>query len=53
MLTELLKDKERSVRQAAADALGEIGPAAKMAIPALVRLLRDDVASDFGRRVRP
>ena len=35
------KDKDRAVREAAADALGEIGPAAKAAVPALVELLKD------------
>ena len=40
-LTELLKHENKDVRQAAAEALGEIGPAAKAVIPALTELLKD------------
>ena len=35
-LTEALKDKDRSTRMRAAEALGQIGPAAKDAVPALI-----------------
>jgi len=40
-LTKLLKDKDSEVRQAALDAVKDIGPEAKIAIPALMELLKD------------
>jgi HEAT repeat protein len=43
-LTTALRDEDASVREAAAKALGNIGPAAKAAIPGLVELARDDDA---------
>ncbi len=42
MLIVALKDKDTQVRGAAATALGQIGPAAEDAIPALVAALADD-----------
>jgi HEAT repeat protein len=41
-LGESLKDKDASTRHGAAEALGAIGPAAKAAVPDLVRALKDD-----------
>jgi hypothetical protein len=41
-LAELLKDKDRQIRQAAASALGEIGFDANPAVPTLIELLRDE-----------
>ena len=41
-LIEKLKDPDEEVRQNAAKALGEIGPEAKAAIPALREALKDD-----------
>ena len=38
---EVLKDKDVRVRNAAATALGQIGPAAKAAVPALIEALKD------------
>jgi hypothetical protein len=38
----MLNDKVWLVRQAAASALGEIGPEAKIAIPALTRMLKEE-----------
>ena len=58
ILISVLKDMDRkaglSVRQAAAKALGKIGPEAKTAIPALTELLKDkevrlDVAEALGK----
>ena len=40
-LTALLRDKEVTVRRAAAEALGEIGPAAKAAVDALLALMKE------------
>ena len=40
-LTALLAKKNASLRQAAARALGQIGPQANSAVPALVELLKD------------
>ena len=41
LLAELLRDPEWTVRRQAAIALGQIGPDAKAAIPALESLVRD------------
>ena len=41
ILSELLEDTERFVRETAARALGAMGPEAKAAIPALAQLLQD------------
>jgi HEAT repeat protein len=41
VLLEALKDDNREVQRAAVNALGEIGPDAKEAIPALAAILRD------------
>ena len=41
-LTALLKDKDWQVRQAAALALGRIGPEAKTVIPSLMEVLHDE-----------
>jgi HEAT repeat protein len=41
-LAELLRDKDKRVRWAAAEALGSMGPAARTAVPALTELLRDE-----------
>ncbi len=41
-LIKALNDKQQYVRHNAVDALQDIGPAAKEAIPALTRLLKDD-----------
>ncbi len=38
----LTKDKDESFRMAAAEAIGEFGPRAKAAVPALIELLKDD-----------
>jgi HEAT repeat protein len=38
----LLKDRDERVRQSAAWALGEIGAAAKPAVPALIEALKDE-----------
>jgi len=40
-LAELLGDKDDEVRWAAADSLGELGPAAAPAVPALLKLMAD------------
>ena len=40
-LVEALKDKEWTVRQSAAEALGKIGPKAEAAVPALAEALKD------------
>lgn len=40
-LTAVVKDKQSKVREFSASALGEIGPAAKAAVPALIDLLHD------------
>jgi HEAT repeat protein len=40
-LTRLLNDEDGEVREAGSEALGQIGPAAKTAIPALTELLKD------------
>ena len=40
-LTELLRDRDSRVREAAARALGLMGPKAKAAIPGLKELLQD------------
>jgi len=39
---EALKDEDKDVRSGAAEALGEIGPAAKPAVPALIEALGDE-----------
>jgi HEAT repeat protein len=44
-LSEVVGSAHRSRRPTAARALGEFGPAARSAIPALVRALRDDIAT--------
>jgi HEAT repeat protein len=41
-LADALKDPDRDVRQFAAQSLGKIGPAAKLAVPALIELLQDE-----------
>ena len=41
-LTRLLEDKDRHVRMCAADALGQMGPAAGEAVPQLIRALDDE-----------
>jgi HEAT repeat protein len=41
-LIQALGDKNENVRQAAAVALGEIGPEAKEAVPALTQMLEDE-----------
>ena len=41
LLINLLADEDRRVGEAAADALGDLGPAAKAAVPALTRLIRE------------
>ena len=41
LIAKLLDDQDPKVRSAIADLLGEIGPPAKEAVPALVRLLND------------
>jgi HEAT repeat protein len=41
VLTELLKNKEAEIRSDAAQALGELGSAAKEAVPALIESLQD------------
>jgi HEAT repeat protein len=41
-LTHALKDKERSVRLAAAVALGQLGPAAATALPGLGNAMKDN-----------
>ena len=47
MLIELLRSNITDVREAAFDALGEMGPAAKAALPALTEILRGpDTAAD-------
>jgi HEAT repeat protein len=43
-LIEVLKDKDEEARPLAAQVLGDIGPAAKKAIPALIEALKDDDA---------
>ena len=40
-LTALLASKEKDARYVAADTLGKIGPAARVAIPALVEAIDD------------
>ena len=45
LLTDLLKDRDSTVRSSAAYALGEFGPEARAAIPALMELLKDKDAS--------
>ena len=47
-LAKDLTDTDASTRYLAAAALGEIGPAAKSAAPALVRALKDDGFAVFG-----
>jgi HEAT repeat protein len=41
-IREALKDRERSRRMEAAEALGSIGPEARTAVPALVEALQDE-----------
>ena len=41
-LTELCKNKNEEVRDEAVEALGQIGPAAKTAVPTLMKLLADE-----------
>jgi HEAT repeat protein len=43
-LAGLLRSDDSSRRAAAADALGEFGPAAEPAVPALIRAIRDELA---------
>ncbi|MBN1282247.1 MAG: HEAT repeat domain-containing protein [Proteobacteria bacterium] len=43
VLTAALKDADVAIRDAAAGALGEIGPEAKAAVPALVAALKEEV----------
>jgi len=45
-LLKLLKDRDDATREAAARCLGRLGPAAKEAVPRLVKLLGDDGVSD-------
>src|SRR5205814_1552606 len=45
-LIRLLKAKEPKVRRAAAEALGNIGPAAKPAVPALAEAIKDHADAD-------
>ena len=46
-LTEVLSDSEWEVRRVAAQALGEIGPEAKLATPKLFSMLKNEEDSDF------
>jgi len=41
-LIKQLKDPNKKVRQEAAEALGDLGPLARAAVPALVDAIRDD-----------
>jgi hypothetical protein len=47
-----LKAKDRDVRIAAATALGEVGPRARAAVPALKALLKAEEAKGGGEEVR-
>jgi HEAT repeat protein len=47
-LTEIVRAGHRHQRETAASALGDIGPAAEPAVPALIRVLRDDLADEAG-----
>jgi RNA polymerase sigma factor (sigma-70 family) len=46
-LCAALKDKDATTRYRAAEVLGELGPGAKGAVPALVEALRDDGVAEF------
>ncbi|MDB5306945.1 MAG: repeat protein [Gemmataceae bacterium] len=48
-LAQALADADPSTRHLAAEALGEVGPSAKAAAPALVRALKDDGFAEFSR----
>jgi len=54
-----LKDNDEDVREAAAFALGEIGPDAKAAVPVLSKALRDgdegvrEAAADALEKIQP
>lgn len=50
-LIENLKDEDEQVRRDAATALGDIGPAAKDAVPALIVALKKDADEDVRRNV--
>jgi HEAT repeat protein len=59
VLAEALKEKDNDVRIKAAGLLGEIGPAAKAAVPALREMLRDrdpavhDAAAEGLKKIDP
>ncbi|MEZ6126348.1 MAG: HEAT repeat domain-containing protein [Planctomycetaceae bacterium] len=49
VLTDVLSDEDWTVRRAAGEALGAIGPAARIAVPQLFRLMANDLDSDYSR----